>query len=310
MTHIVGQLVPFFALVAVGYFCKRRQWVGTTSLMILTRLVLFVFLPAVLVTKISSTSIDTLLNGSFVAAYLLSAFLIMIVGGGFAYVFFKVSFSEAAFTGLSGAYGNIGFFAIPVLVSVVGEWISVPLALILILDLVILVPVVTFILQLGETTQHEGAFTAKLAIKRALINPLIIAIAIGLFFSSFNLQIPSVIYDGLFYLGKAAGPCAMFIVGVSLGGIVLSRRPVEAIYMTSLKLLIYPVLVALMMHLFSIESNWVIAAILAAAMPCAAILTAIAEEYKTMPAQSSAAILISTVVSAATLPLLIGYLIP
>ncbi|MEM5527908.1 AEC family transporter [Gammaproteobacteria bacterium AS21] len=307
------KIIPLFALVALGYFCKRQAIVGVISLKYLTRFVMYLSLPAVLLSKLATTDFATLIDIPFLSAYLLSLLCVMLISGLVGYLLFERRANNGVMLGLGGVYGNIGFLAIPVLGASVGEWTSVPLALMLTIDLLILLPFSSFLLQISNANnndidQHDSNFTPLTALKRSLLNPLIIAIIIGLILSAYSITLPTSIIGGLDLLSSAAGPCAMFIVGSALFGRSITQNPFAAIYISTVKLAIMPFVVFLMMTLFQVNSVWVLIATLGAAMPCAAVLGVMAEEYKTLSHQASTAVLLTTVISVVSLPLLIHYL--
>ena len=126
--------------------------------------------------------------------------------------------------------------------------------------------------------------------------------------SAGQVTVASNIISGLELLGSAAGPCAMFIVGTALFGRSITQNSHPAIYMSTVKLVIMPFIVFLMMVFFKVQPVWAIVAALGSAMPCAAVLGVIAEEYKTLSHQASTAVLLTTIVSVITLPLLIHFL--
>lgn len=307
------KIIPLFGLVGLGYFCKKYAIVGATSLKYLTRFVMYLSLPAVLLGKLATTNFETLIDVPFLSAYLASLISVMLLSGGIGYFLFEKQANHGVMLGLGGVYGNIGFLAIPVLAATVGEWTSVPLALMLTLDLLILLPFSSFLLQLSNTNHndianHDNRFTPLNALKRSLLNPLIIAIIVGLIISAWSITLPASLIGGLERLGSAAGPCAMFIVGTALFGRSIAQDSLPAIYMSTVKLAIMPCVVFLIMTLFQVDPKWALVATLASAMPCAAVLGVVAEEYKTLPHQASTAVLLTTVVSVVTLPLLIHIL--
>lgn len=274
----------------------------------LTRFIMYLSLPAVLLQKLSSTEFEMLLDMKFLGTYLFSIFSIMLISGIIGFFIFEKKSSNGVMIGLGSVYGNIGFLGIPVLAVTVGEWTSVPLALMLTIDLIFLLPLSAFLLQLSTMQSLEGDLTPLKALKRSLFNPLIISIVLGLSISAFTIEIPVLFNDGLKLLGSAAGPCAMFIVGVSLVGRKISAKPYEAGVMSFFKLCITPLFVFTLMTIFNISPDWIMAATLGAAMPCASVLGVIAEEYKTMPFQASSAVVITTLLAAGTLPLYISFL--
>ena len=307
------KIIPLFALVGLGFFCKKYEIVGATSLKYLTRFVMYLSLPAVLLGKLATTNFETLIDVPFLSAYLVSLLSVMLLSGGAGYLLFEKRANHGVMLGLGGVYGNIGFLAIPVLAVTVGEWTSVPLALMLTLDLLILLPFSSFLLQLSNTNNndidhHDNNFTPAKALVRSLLNPLIISIIIGLIISAWSIALPTSVIGGLELLGRAAGPCAMFIVGTALFGRSITQNPFAAIYISAVKLAIMPLVVFLMMTMFQVNPKWVLIATLGSAMPCAAVLGVMAEEYKTLSHQASTAVLLTTVVSVITLPLLIHIL--
>ncbi|WP_158967445.1 AEC family transporter [Paraglaciecola sp. L3A3] len=307
------KIIPLFALVGLGYLCKKHKIVGVISLKYLTRFVMYLSLPAVLLGKLASTDFETLLDIPFLTAYLISLISVMFTFGLVGYFLFEKRANYGVMLGLGGVYGNIGFLAIPLLAVTVGEWTSVPLALMLTLDLLILLPFSSFLLQLSNTNNtyfahHENNFTPFKALKRSLLNPLIISIIVGLILSAWSITLPASVIEGLALLGSGAGPCAMFIVGTALFGRSMKQNSFAAIYMSTVKLAIMPFVVFLMMTMFQVNSVWILIATLGSAMPCAAVLGVMAEEYKTLSHQASTAVLLTTVVSVVTLPLLIHFL--
>lgn len=307
------KIIPLFALVALGYLCKKHKIVGANTLKYLTRFVMYLSLPAVLLGKLATTNFDTLIDIPFLSAYLASLLSVMLIAGTGGYFLFDKRANHAVMLGLGGVYGNIGFLAIPVLAATVGEWTSVPLALMLTLDLLILLPLSSFLLQLSNTNNNDidhigNNFTPIKALKRSLLNPLIISIIVGLILSAWSITLPANVIGGLELLSSAAGPCAMFIVGTALFGRRITQDYFAAMYMSTVKLAIMPFIVFLMMMTFQVDPMWVSIATLGSAMPCAAVLGVMAEEYKTLPHQASTAVLLTTVVSVVTLPLLINLL--
>lgn len=306
MFDIVLKISPLFFLVAVGFFCKKESFFNERALRYLTRFVMYLSLPAVLLGKLATTDFKTLIDFYFLFAYLSSLIGVMLISGVIGYIIFSKNIKYNIMLGLGGVYGNIGFLAIPVLSTTIGEWVSVPLALMLTLDLLILLPVATFLLQLNSVDEKSNTSPME-ALKRSLFNPLILSIILGLILSIFQITLPNNIIYGLDWLGKAAGPCAMFIVGTALYGRKITHRPTSALYISTIKLIFMPLAVYFFMSLFSVNPEWIVAATLGAAMPCAAVLGVIAEEHKILPQQSSTAVLFTTIFSVITIPLLIRF---
>lgn len=313
MLETFVKIIPLFALVGLGYFCKKHAIIGDVSLKYLTRFVMYLSLPALLLGKLATADFETMVDVGFLGAYLVSLLSVMLISGVVGYFLFEKRTSHGVMLGLGGVYGNIGFLAIPVLAATVGEWTSVPLALMLTLDLLLLLPFSSFLLQLSHTTSthahhQDKNFTPFKALMRSLLNPLIISIIVGLLLSAWRMTLPTGVIGALELLSSVAGPCAMVIVGTALFGRRITQKPFAAIYMSTVKLGVMPIVVFFMMTMFQVKSEWVLIATLGSAMPCAAVLGVIAEEYKTLSHQASTAVLLTTVLSVVTLPLLMHFL--
>ncbi|WP_191602300.1 AEC family transporter [Marinomonas algicola] len=304
MVEVLLEVLPLFFLVTLGFLFKSKFTYSDICIKYLTRFVMYVALPAVLLEKLGTTKINELIEFSFLFSYLISFFIVMLISVLFIYFVFSKDIKFSVMLGLGGVYGNIGFLAIPVLSLSLGEWVSVPLALMLTLDLLILLPVSTFLLKFNSNTEKSNMTLLK-TLSRSFLNPLILSIVVAFILSIFQMTLPSNIIDGLSFLGSAAGPCAMFIVGTAIYGRKISSKPIAAAYISTVKLIVMPLVVYIFMNLLSVKSEWIIAATLGAAMPCAAVLSVIAEEHKTIPQQVSAAVLVTTIFSVFTVPFLI-----
>ena len=111
------------------------------------------------------------------------------------------------------------------------------------------------------------------------------------------------------YLAQAAAPCALFAMGVTLALRPLKRVPRELGIISALKLVVHPILCWVMLSLFGNFSDvWVYSAILLAALPTAANVFVIAQQYGVWVQRASASVLITTMLSVVTVTAII-YLI-
>ena len=74
-----------------------------------------------------------------------------------------------------------------------------------------------------------------------------------------------------------------------------------------IKLVIHPLLIWFVMyHMFSVDANWARSAVIAASMPVAVTAYILAQQYNTYIARTSASILLSTVISVATMSFILA----
>jgi len=301
-------LIPFFVLVLIGYFSARKGLIDSHGVKGLNAFVFYFALPALLFDKTQSAPIDKLMEErAYMVAYLIGALAVFSISWMGARIAFKVGPGQASVMGLSSIYGNIGFVAIPVLTTAVGDWVAVPLALIVLIDIVIMIPLATTIIDMTRPTSlRRDLKTALFA--SVFKNPVVIATLAGLCVAALGLDLPTTVHTFTDLLGRSAGPAAMFTLGAVLAGRPLSEGFGEAVYTNTFKLLVYPVAIWCAMSIFDIGSDWRLAATLGAAMPMATGLFIIAQQYQVMPQRTSTAILLSTVIGMATVSMATAWL--
>lgn len=301
-------VLPFFALVLTGYLAVRSRVLDPSVVSGLNRFVFFFALPALLFEKTATAPVDRLIGDSaFLLAYLLASLAVFGASWIGARTFFRLGQGRSAIMALGSSYANTGYMGIPLLSAAIGEWAAVPVALILLVDITVVIPLATTIVDVTRPDDQRKNLRAALT-KSVLMNPLVITILVGLTFAFLGWGLPSQIAGFTGLLGQAAGPVAMFALGAVLAGQPLSDGLSEAFYVTVLKLSAHPAAIWFSMTAFGIAEDWRLAATLAGALPVATTLFVIAEQYKVMPERASTAVLASTAVSLLSLTAMITWL--
>jgi predicted permease len=139
---------------------------------------------------------------------------------------------------------------------------------------------------------------------------MIVAITLGLAWSSTGWTLPGPVNDFMAILGAAATPGALFAIGASLASKSAERMSV-AVWLTVCKLVLHPAAVAVSaLYLFDVPDYEAAVMIAAAALPVAGNVYILAQHYGVAPQRVSATILISTAVSILTVSAVIAWLAP
>ncbi|MEP1291515.1 MAG: AEC family transporter, partial [Nitratireductor sp.] len=102
-------------------------------------------------------------------------------------------------------------------------------------------------------------------------------------------------------LARAAAPCALFAMGVSLALRPLKRVPRELAPIAVLKLILHPlVCYVILSAVGDFDPVWVWTAVLLAGLPTATNVFVIAQQYGVWVERASASVLITTILSVAT----------
>ena len=142
--------------------------------------------------------------------------------------------------------------------------------------------------------------------RKILLHPFIIATAFGVSAAFLQFRPPLAVERLLEYLSQAAAPCALFAMGVTLALRPMKRVPVEIGYIVPAKLLLLPAVMYLVLGLAgNFDPVWVFTAMLLAALPTATNVFVIGQQYGVWQERASATILITTVLSVATVTILL-----
>ncbi len=214
MLQIFNVTLPFFALVLCGWIAAKAKHLPDQAVAALNGFILYFALPAMLFRFVANSPVSEVLN--------LQVFFVYAAVGVFVFGISVLglrwgntdNWIDTAFGGLAASWPNwgyMGFGLIPALygADAIGLLISAGLA-----DLVIMMPLGLLVASRQHLNKGQNAALAGLlGVSR---NPLIWAISAGLLVSLIRIPVPFAIDEFLRLLGTAAGPVALFSIGVSL----------------------------------------------------------------------------------------------
>lgn len=304
MTSILAIVLPIFALIFAGWLVRRIGVMGPQASSELNRFVVYLALPALLFDIVAGSSWKELWQPHFVAVFTISTMVVFV-----ATILLHARKSglnaDGPVLGLATAYPNTGYLGFPLLLAALG-----PSSNTLTLISTIIVACVLFAgaIVMIEVRLHVGSHplrvTAKVA-KSLAKNPLIVAPVVAAFFPASGLAVPHPVEVFLKLLGAAASPCAL----VGLGLFLAQKRPkVERSdarltgLLVTLKLVVHPALAWLLATtLFPLSAPARHAAVLLAMLPTGTGPFMLAEFYGREAGVTARVILISTVLSIATI---------
>ena len=167
-----------------------------------------------------------------------------------------------------------------------------------------LLPVRVLIWTLGLSLfVDEGDFRKRMLILLTTPSLLVVFIGLGLMFLPFKL--PGAVSTAIKNIGDMTGPLSMMIIGAALGERDLrSAFELGAFKLTMVRLAILPIIYMVLLRLAGVEDIlWQVAVVLTA-MPAAANTEIIAEMYGKDYQFAARCVVVSTVVSLVSVPLL------
>ncbi|HEY5819733.1 MAG TPA: AEC family transporter [Mesorhizobium sp.] len=316
MQDVFGLVLPFFGLIFMGYIVARITRQPLDALGWMNTFIIYVALPALFFQLLSKTPIERLTEWGYIFASVFSTFIIFSVMFGASVLVTRGEIRESTIKGLAAAYGNIGYMGPGLALIAFGEEAAVPVALIFCFENIMHFAIAPTMMALAGGEKRSPGALALDVLRKIVLHPFIIATAIGVAGAYFEVRPPVPVERFLDYLARAAAPCALFAMGVTLALRPLNRIPVELGPISLLKLIIHPMLCYVMLSAIgNFDPTWVYSAVLLAALPTATNVFVIAQQYGVWVQRASASILLTTCLSVLTVTCLLyliksGYLPP
>lgn len=296
MEAVFNVVLPVFALIFCGYLAARFGVLGSDSTDALNKFVFYIAMPVMLFHVVATLDADELVNGNFLLGFLSANILILIIGLFVSKVFFRRDLADSAFFAMAGVFGNAVYMGIPLASIAFGPEALKPAIVASIFQNITLIIPVILLIELG-TNKEAGVGPVLIKLFRSLIkNPVLMAPTLGIAWSLTGWSLPVPVDTFAKILGGAAGPCALFAIGLFLYAKPLHEGVGEVGAVIVLKLLIGPILTwYFLAHLFDVDPLFVKVGVLLSALPTGANCFVLAQRYGRFVQRTSAAILVSTI---------------
>lgn len=308
MASVIGLVLPFFGLIAIGFLTARITKQPIEALGWMNTFIIYIALPALFFKLLSQTPVEQLVQWRFIAATTFSTFIIFVIAFALGAWTTRGSVGQSTIIGFASAYGNIGYMAPGLALLAFGEAAVVPVALIFCFDNIlhfVLAPLL-MAFRRGGNEQPSISRLIGTAIWRIFSHPFILATIVGVMAAIIQYQPPAAAQTLIDYLANAAAPCALFAMGVSLALRPLKRVPMQAGFIVPLKLIAQPLLVYwLVTSIGNFPPIWVYSAMLLSGLPTATNVFVIAQQYEVWTERASAMVLLTTVFSVITVTILL-----
>ena len=294
-----------FGLVACGYLAGRFQIVSQVSSHALNQFVYAFALPAMLFIAVYRGSLEEILSGGFLLA-VIGATLATAATGFALSKTAGASPAESTMRALNASFANTGYLGIPLVTIAYGERAALPAALATVATNIVSFALAILCLELF-VNPHPGGM--RRALGGVVRSPLIWPIAIAILLVALQVKIPLPVERFATLLAGAAGPCALFAIGLFVSQLSIRAGAAASWQSAMLKLGLHPLLMALLaFHVFSVDPFWAKIAVVCASLPLGATAFVLAQRYKLLEAETSTGAVISTAVSLLTVSLVMGLL--
>ncbi|MCA0041966.1 AEC family transporter [Celeribacter litoreus] len=281
---ILGITFPIFALIALGFTLVSKGVFNRAALDVFSFWVMNIALPSLIFAAIASRSISTVFHPNYLILYAGTALIPMAV----AFLWFSRQSDplRRAVAVMVSACPNTGFIGSSIFLLVIPEQAGVALALNLLVENILLVPLSLVLFELARNGEDTG-HTLRQRLMQVFIGlarrPLMIAIVMGLVFSALGAPLPEAGLQFFKLLGASAPAIALFVIGGSLVGQSFDGNLPLAAQLGMIKLAVMPLAAIGLILLFGqfgveLEPDLFKALLITSALPTMALAAVFAQE--------------------------------
>ncbi len=285
--------VPGFALI-------KAKLVKENNISSFARLLMFVASPCLVFTSITRNEFSLALLGQLLAA-LLFITIALLAGLLIFHLVFKKKSDDVKYRiyNLATTFANCAFMGVPVLETLFPDY---PQAIAF---------SAMFSLAMNILGWSVGSYIISkdkkyMSIKKILLNPATIALALAIPFFVFNIDLPFVIGDAASLLAKMTTPLCMLIMGMRLACV-----PLKDVFLTpsqyliiAIKQILFPLVIFLILLPLPFESGMKSAIYIMMACPVASVVLNFAEMIGQGQKSAANLVLLGTSLSIITIPVM------
>ena len=297
---LAEQITVLFFMGLVGFLAVKAGKFKEEDSRIISNAVVYICSPCVIINAFQITFTSDKLKGLLLAGGAAALVHIILIGGG------KLLSGPLHLNGIEKAsveYSNAGNLIVPLVSSVLGEeWVFYTTAYIIVQTVLIWTH--------GQSVIRQGQ---EKDYRKILLNPNIIAIAVGFILFATGIHLPSVVGQCISGFGDMIGPASMLVVGmiignVNLGWVFRQKRPYLICF---IRLVLFPVITILIFALSGAErlhpdAEYILMVVLlATSAPVAVMVTQLAQIHGRDARYASVINVMSVIFCIVTMPLMV-----
>ncbi|MGP9664825.1 AEC family transporter [Halomonas sp. AOP22-C1-8] len=306
MFDVAVIIAPIFLLIGVGYFSMRIRILDREQMQGVGRFVLYIALPALLIRALTQNPLEEVFNIRYLLAYGLGSLGVFAAALGYSVMLKKHTLTTGSISALGMSASNSAFSGYPVAVMIIGPPAANFLALNMIIENLLIIPLALILAEVGQQAGHGVIKTLQKTLRRLAKNPILIGLFIGVLIAVTDTPLPAPVIRAVDMLATAAGPAALFAIGGALYGLQIRGVVGEVSQIVTGKLILHPLGVFICMWLIAGNDALLIAgALLFASAPMASVYPLLGQRYG-MGNVAAGALMASTLMSFVTISVIVG----
>ena len=295
---VAQNVLTLFILIGAGVLCAKVKLLSEAAVKGMANLVLYIATPCVII-KSCIREFDTAMLWGFLTVVAVAA-----VNHAVLILVARLCFKDSEegrrrVLRFATVFSNAGYMAIPLQQAILGdEGVFYCAAYVIVFNIFMW----TYgIVEMGGTGE-------KLSVRKVLINPGVVGVAVGLVLFLFSVPVPGLVQDAIGHMANLNTPLPMLIVGYYLAHTDLpaALRDGRSYLCMGLRLIGMPLVAMGLLLLCGVRGNVLTACMICISTPVATACTMFATRYDQDTHLSVNLVSVSTLASVITMPLLIA----
>ena len=298
MSAIENTILSIVLMIGLGYVLKRIDFLSEKDIDPFNKIVMYILMPCMIFHAIYMADLNSISNMGILPLIILGSSL---ATGAVSFIIlkqFKLDDKTLWSVLVTVMIANTAFMGYPVNLGIYGQDGFLRA---IFCDIATLC---TFLLLSFLLILKFGG-TVKTAVKKIAFFPPLWAVILGLILNFINVPIGPVLDSTINYLGQGAIPLIMVTLGLSIDFSALKRSRAMIAFTSIMKLAFFPFIAFLLATYLGLVNLEHTVSIIEAAMPSGMMSLLLAITYKLDYEMTSDCILINTVISLITLPIII-----
>lgn len=294
-------VLVMLAYAAPGFVFIKRKMIGEESISAFAKVLLIICQPCLSIYSFNRADYTPELGKQLLLFFALGTVLQLVMLSLTYFVFKRKCKEDATYRvcTIAGTLGNVGFLGVPLLEALVDNPNATAFSAVFIIGMNFISWTVASAIITGDKKY--------ISIKKIIFNQVILTLAIALPLFVTKTKLPPVLENSVTVLGKMTTPMSMLILGMRLALIEFKQLFTEkkVFFFIFLKLIAFPLLGMAVVLFLPLEEYVKTTLVILCCCPTASVVLSFAEMYNRGQKTAANIVLISTLLSVVTIPLML-----
>ena len=295
---LINSFLPVSLLILLGYVSAKKTIFQYEDALSIIKYIGVIAVPALTLNMTVSISFANV-NWLLISSYIISELVIYLTAIFITKYFFNLKWNDTILIGMASSFANHLLFVYPIALNEYGPELIDPIKAIIGFDVIFLV----INLIILDFIKFKNLDLKKIILKQFSNLPLL-ALLTGLLIVFLDLNLHTSVKRALEFISGSAAPCALFAAGIILSQKIEQTELKVSNLIIGFKIFLHPLVAILIIwNLNEIEFSISETTIMVAAAPVGLMALVFSTQYNVNPNAITRALLISTLFSIISIPL-------